>query len=525
MDAKNRTRKRRSTYYRRRRHGEDEEAKQVEGRGGLDTEGGGGRDAKKKRAGNVQFSDRKGDLTSTSSPLVAGCSSSPLPGDAGTNKRTPRSLVVDDPLVIAPGAVAVRGPGYCGNDDSADLHDGDAPPTPARVDGGADGGDNGESSDALLRLESYAVVRTGRTDEEIRQHILSNTARAEVVTTLDEPKARLNRSRLLLLVGGAAAVVIVAVAVGAAVPLARRSQGSSSSAASPSNDDGTVVASVKYLEWQRAGGFAGDLRVETRLQGGGGVRVTSGLAEAILCRPAACLEGTGSSSCAADQIYTSGCCAGSNCSNETQCGYVCPYPPDSCFLTNPSDKTCTQSRCYTCQQDGNGTDLYHLEDYAVAIDCLEVGTAIRKENQQEYKWAIFCGPVILGPVPEENRDLGEYQCGAARLGANFSDDHGGLMAYLSPCQFFALAECGCGPSDMNTIGLPEPSGPCRPGGGCPLLCEDAGPPYARNVCRAFPGNISWWEGQNAFNRSLFLEDKLAPEYEFEIYIKGIDSSG
>jgi hypothetical protein len=513
MDAKNPTRKWRSTY--RRRHGEDEEAKQEEGLGGLDTEGGGGRKSKQKRAGSVQFSERKADLTSTSSPLVPGFSSSPLPGDADKNKRTPRSLVVDDPLAITPGAVAVRGPGYCGNDDSADFFDGDAP-TLARVDGGErEGEHNGETSDALLRVESYAVVHTGRTDEEIRQQILAGTARAEEVTTFDEPKARRNRSRLPLIVGGAA-VVIVAVAVGVAVPIARRSRGSSSS----SNDD-TVVASVKYLEWQRAGGFAGDLRVETRLQGG--VRVTSGLAEAIICRPAACGEGTGSSSCAADQIYTSGCCAGSNCSNETQCGYVCPYPPDSCFLTDPTNKTCTQSRCYTCKQDANGNDLYHLEDYAVAIDCLEVGTAIRKENQQEYKWAIFCGPVILGPVPEENRDLGEYQCGAARLGANFSDDNGGLMAYISPCQFFALAECGCGPSDMNTIGLPEPSGPCRPGGGCPLLCEDAGPQYARNVCRAFPGNISWWEGQNAFNRSLFLEDKLAPEYEFEIYIKEIDS--
>jgi hypothetical protein len=109
------------------------------------------------------------------------------------------------------------------------------------------------------------------------------------------------------------------------------------------------------------------------------------------------------------------------------------------------------------------------------------------------------------------------------LGASYSDDNGGSFAYNTPCQFIALAECGCGPSDMYTFGLPDPVGPCLPEGGCPFMCEDAGPAYARNLCRSFPGNISWWEGRNAFNSSLFYQDGMAPEYEFEIYIKGIDN--
>jgi hypothetical protein len=74
---------------------------------------------------------------------------------------------------------------------------------------------------------------------------------------------------------------------------------------------------------------------------------------------------------------------------------------------------------------------------------------------------------------------------------------------------------------MNTFGLPEPSATCQPGE-CPFLCEDVGATYARNLCHAFPGNISWWEGQNAFHESQFLEGFLPPDYEFELYIKGVD---
>lgn len=67
---------------------------------------------------------------------------------------------------------------------------------------------------------------------------------------------------------------------------------------------------------------------------------------------------------------------------------------------------------------------------------------------------------------------------------------------------------------MFTCGLPDPTGRCLPDGDCPFVCEDAGPKYACNRCRSFSGGMSWWEGQNAFNR--------APVYEFEIHVRGSD---
>jgi hypothetical protein len=157
-----------------------------------------------------------------------------------------------------------------------------------------------------------------------------------------------------------------------------------------------------------------------------------------------------------------------------------------------------------------------------AIDCLHVGTSIRPENGETYKWAILCGPIVEGAKPQENRDYGEYQCLSLREGAGFSDEDGGLVGSTLPCQYIALAECGCGPSNVYTFGLPEPNGACQPDGGCPFLCEDVGIRYAQNLCRSFPGDISWWEGQNVFNSTWFIENTMAPEYEWEIYIKGVD---
>jgi hypothetical protein len=281
-----------------------------------------------------------------------------------------------------------------------------------------------------------------------------------------------------------------------------------------------VLASLKYLEWQGSGGFAEAIQAQSRRSAAtNGTVATSGALEMITCTVKQCVEDGGS--CAVGGLYTPGCCAGATCHNGTQCGDTCPPPPGSCFLTDPSNKSCIRSECYTCNKEDRH-DVYNLRDYVYAIDCLEAGEAVR-DNGQTYKWVIYCGPVTLGPVIEENRDLGEYQCGAARLGANYSDDDGGLLSATVPCQYVALAECGCGPSDMYTFGLPDPTGPCLPGDGCPFLCEDAGPQYARNLCRSFPGNISWWEGQNVFNTSWFFEDILAPEYEFEIYIKGFEN--
>jgi hypothetical protein len=170
--------------------------------------------------------------------------------------------------------------------------------------------------------------------------------------------------------------------------------------------------------------------------------VAGGYHEGIGCRPKACL--VSEESCAGGKFFSPGCCAGPDCPLETKCGDQCS-PTDSCHLKDPINRTCVLSECYTCDQK-DGKDLYSVEDKYFEFDCVEFGTAIRPENGQMYKWAIFCGPTRQGMYDDnaEYPDDGEYQCGAVRLGANFSDDSGGLVAATFPCKFIAQTECGCG---------------------------------------------------------------------------------
>lgn len=237
--------------------------------------------------------------------------------------------------------------------------------------------------------------------------------------------------------------------------MSNRASSSSSSSGASNAPDESVVASVSYAEWQGPGGFAYSVRAVTRRTGvpGDPDDATSGLVEMVGCKAIVCLESD--ANCVVGEYYEPGCCVGPDCPNSTtKCGEHCPPPPESCYLTHPDNHTCLRPECYTCHKV-NGQDAYALQNVAFAIDCLQVGTSIRSDNQQEYKWAIFCGPMISGPVPEENRDLGEYQCGALRLGANFSDDDQGIQAALFPCQYLALAECGCGRTCTRS-GCPHP---------------------------------------------------------------------
>jgi hypothetical protein len=424
--------------------------------------------------------------------------------------RSPEEVEAEPPLAT-PGAVAVHGPGYRG-----DVEDDGRDTSTVRVGGGGAGVD--EASEAPpFHVDSYAVHHQGPTDDEIRQQILAGTAHAEAVPKTNVSDAR-QRSRTwwaAVLLG--AVVVAAAIAVAIAVPLSAKQNQQSAGTQQPYED---VLASVYYIEWQgQEGGFASATRAKTSiLAGSGGTPTTTGATEVVLCGPKACIPDP--LYCQAG-AYEPGCCAGLNCPNTTKCGSRCPNPPKSCYLTDPTNKSCVHPDCYTCNQE-NGEDAYVLTNLAFAIDCLEVGTAIRPENGETYKWAILCGPMISGFDVKANRDEGDYQCGAMRSGANYSDDDGGLLGVIAPCKFIALLQCGCGPSDMYTFGWPDPTGPCLPGGDCPFLCEDAGVKYASNVCRNFPGNISWWEGKNAFNGSWIGTNSLAPEYELEIYIKGVD---
>jgi hypothetical protein len=158
------------------------------------------------------------------------------------------------------------------------------------------------------------------------------------------------------------------------------------------------------------------VRAETKRSQYGGPPETSGLLEMVYCRVNQCLESD--ENCAVGLFYEPGCCFGTDCgaaANQSKCGEYCPPPPDSCYLSDPTNATCLQRECYARHQV-NGQDTYVIKNTAYAIDCLEVGTAVRPENGQTYKWAIFCGPVITGPVVEENRDLGEYQRGGVPSG-------------------------------------------------------------------------------------------------------------
>jgi hypothetical protein len=110
-----------------------------------------------------------------------------------------------------------------------------------------------------------------------------------------------------------------------------------------------------------------------------------------------------------------------------------------------------------------------------------------------------------GGIPEENRGVGEYQCGASRLGAYFFYDHGSLEAANYPCQHFALAECGCGPPDMYTFGLPNPTGPCDPHIGTCCFVKTPDPSTPATCAGRFPATFSYWEGRNGFNSPLFYE--------------------
>jgi hypothetical protein len=102
-------------------------------------------------------------------------------------------------LATAPGAVAVRGPGYRGEENGVD----DGGNVRERGGRGGDGGIDVDDEEAFgttpLQVDSYAVSE-GPTDEEIRQQILSNVPRADAVTApCDEPKTHPIRLTALLL--------------------------------------------------------------------------------------------------------------------------------------------------------------------------------------------------------------------------------------------------------------------------------------------------------------------------------------
>jgi hypothetical protein len=442
-------------------------------------------------------------------------------------------------FTMRPGALAVRGPAPTGSHSSDGDDDGPSPRVRPRGrsarDGSSAAGAGGTTPLLTEPIAAYAVPEfdTDTDDDEntraakalaeadklelIRNQILSQAAEAVVVTPEEDVSLSSKRRKRVIVIGAILVlVVIVGVAVGVAVPLT--TQQNSNAAPTPAPD---VLASLSYRESQGEGGFAGAIFAEKRKGAffGDQAATTTGSAGFINCQVKACTaNGT---DCVAGKYYEPGCCLGSTCPDATKCGRMCPKPPASCSLTDPENLTCTRSECYTCNPV-NGQDMYELSDFIFKIDCLQVGTSVRSSNGQTYKWAIFCGPVQEGGQPNMNQDAGDYQCVAVRDGAGYSDDAEGILTDLLSCPTLALAECGCGPAGMNASGLAEPNGTCPVNGTCRFQCDDSGSQSggAQALCTQFPGNLSWWDGANAFNHTLFVPSLAAPNYQLDIYIQG-----
>jgi hypothetical protein len=385
-----------------------------------------------------------------------------------------------------------------------------------------------ESDDGAGEGGATAAAARGSSssEEQIRREIIAGAAQAIDVTPVDvlhdeehtPPKSWREREwttgrKTLVLV--LLVVLVAAISVGIAVPL------SAQSGDGDSGHDASVLASVNGYGFHE-GGFAGAVFAETRtsllFEGGA---TTSGYAGVVMCEVRPCLE-TINGTCS-DVVYQPGCCLpGDECpANKTRCGQRCPLPPESCYLTHPENATCTQADCYTCKQVDGEEDFYHLYDYIFDVDCLNVGTAVRPENGETYKWAIACGPLAPGDGRNNHTQdyvEGAYHCTAFRSGAGLTDESGGIHAPGELCRSIALVECGCGPPGMNTFGRPAPTETCTSEGRCRFKCEDSGRAQARNLCRAFPGDIAWWEGKNAFNNTTFFEENVFDgKYELDIY--------
>ena len=136
---------------------------------------------------------------------------------------------------------------------------------------------------------------------------------------------------------------------------------------------------------------------------------------------------------------------------------------------------------------------------------MHVGTSIREDNGDLYKWVIGCGVLIEGSAPEILHNPGTFSCSTIRHGAGFTNTEGGLMTYALPCPILSSLQCECAPegTQVEAFGIPSPSGSCRPEDNCPFSCSDQ-EMDARTLCRSFPGHVRWFEGENPSGKSFFF---------------------
>lgn len=327
-------------------------------------------------------------------------------------------------------------------------------------------------------VQAYTV------DEEYERHRMRNELMGEMRTS----------SRLL--VGSILCCAIMALTIGLSLGL--------SSEDDAVNDNILVSVAARSERSGATGPYLGIVSAQVERDDlFEGNTHTSGFYSQLNCHVLLCLRDPGI--CRRSAVYFPGCCASANCTAaETVCGAVCP--DSACRLKDPSNEECTSTDCYTCEQDEDGQDLYQLTTHVEEIDCVHAGKAIRPENGQEYKWAIICGAVVQGATPQANMGYGEYSCTALRSGAGFSHQRGGLGSFRLPCREISSFECGCAQNNTDTTDS------CVPGGDCPFLC-DPGRENVHDLCRAFPGDIVWWEGQNKLRDNFFV----GADEEFEEY--------
>jgi len=400
---------------------------------------------------------------------------------------------------------------------------------------GGDNGNNNDDDDFRTTLVERGVriadndSSTEGTDERYKDHpVLAEAYKvsdAEPVLAQDVIKESTAVRTRRLAAASLTCLFVVGLVVGLSVGLTNRNEDDKNSfvSARPPDDSdlGRVEARVVSETYKDSGKMV--YFEATRYSGGTSTNhesVTVGSFRFIHCNPLACVANY--ANCRVDdEVYKVGCCAGAECNEENKCGRHCPAA--ACKPTHPD---CISDTCVSCEKGADGEELYIWRNIEYEVDCLNTGYGTNKNDGAKYAWAIMCMKCVQGCVESQNTGRGEYDCVGLRrlLPGEVSEEIPSDSYWVVPCQLIQLGECGCAPPDVIDFGLGTPEKACRTTDDCPILCDDAGPDAAKNICNAFPGNIAWWEGTNFAERNMF-NDSNDPEQatsNFDIHIYDID---
>ena len=457
------------------------------------------------------------------------------------DRRDNAVLVQDDSSATQPGAVAVRG--FCFRDSSIEYTDDDddsgqqlapsPPPPPCHID---------------TEAQAYLVDEVNER-ERLRQEILNTVITAEQVEKDDDTSFPRRWYRLRILCAILLALT-VALPVGLVLGL-RHGNGNQDddtfdSSNNDWNDNDTFPAAARDKDVLVSIAFRGNPHTTFLFQGHAELRATagnqtisSGSISTVHCRVKPCVDTP--ERCRSFGMFEPSCLDDSHMGNDTQdtgsssttlCGNECPPPPDSCAYIGRSPSDCRSSDCYICPFESYGYEqLYLLDDMHIRVDCLHVGNATIEDSSSSstsrsyYTWAILCGTLVEGSKPEVSLFPGDFLCFAGRQGGGYSDRDGGIATYVLPCALLSFLQCGCAPEGTVIPGIPQLSSfphttttPCTAHETCPFACSDE-VPDASSLCRAFPEDIAWWEGNNPIGQNLFIPGMMGwSEYHIDIYV-------